>query len=45
MTAPLKSIDGSGDLAAIMGEIGRRARAAARTLALISSEEKIVPFN
>ncbi len=40
MTAPLKSIDGSGDLAAIMGEIGRRARAAARTLALISSEEK-----
>jgi glutamate-5-semialdehyde dehydrogenase len=40
MTAPLKSIDGSGDLATVMGEIGRRARAAARTLALVSSEEK-----
>jgi len=40
MTAPLKSIDGSGDLAAVMGEIGRRAREAARTLALASSDEK-----
>jgi len=40
MTAPLKSIDGSGDLAAVMGEIGRRARAAARTLALASADEK-----
>ena len=26
MTAPLKSIEGSGDIAAAMGEIGRRAR-------------------
>ena len=33
MSAPLKSIEGSGDIAAAMGEIGRRARAAARALA------------
>ncbi|MGE5164069.1 MAG: glutamate-5-semialdehyde dehydrogenase [Sphingobacteriales bacterium] len=40
MTAPLKSIEGSGDIAAAMAEIGRRARAAARALALASSEQK-----
>ena len=40
MTAPLKSIEGSGDIAAAMGEIGRRARAAARVLALASAEQK-----
>lgn len=40
MTAPLKSIEGSGDIAAAMGEIGRRARAAARLLALASTEQK-----
>ena len=39
MTAPLKSVEGTGDLAtanlvAALGEIGRSARAAARTLAL-----------
>ena len=38
MTAPLKSIEGTGDIAAAMGEIGRRARAAARVLALASGE-------
>ncbi|HZP71479.1 MAG TPA: glutamate-5-semialdehyde dehydrogenase [Pseudolabrys sp.] len=40
MTAPLKSIEGSGDIAAAMGEIGRGARAAARILALASAEQK-----
>lgn len=40
MTAPLKSIEGSGDIAAAMAEIGRRARVAARALALASSEQK-----
>jgi glutamate-5-semialdehyde dehydrogenase len=40
MTAPLKSIEGSGDIAVIMGEIGRRARAASRILALASAEQK-----
>jgi glutamate-5-semialdehyde dehydrogenase len=40
MSAPLKSIEGSDDIAAAMGEIGRRARAAARALALAPSEQK-----
>jgi glutamate-5-semialdehyde dehydrogenase len=40
MTAPLKSIEGSGDIPAAMGEIGRRARAAARALALAPTEQK-----
>ena len=40
MSAPLKSIEGSGDIAAAMAEIGRRARAAARTLALASVDQK-----
>ena len=40
MSAPLKSIEGTGDIAAAMREIGRRARAAARTLALASSAQK-----
>lgn len=40
MTAPLKSIEGSGDIAAVMGEIGRRARAAARVLALAPGQQK-----
>jgi len=40
MTATLKSIEGSGDLAVAMGEIGRRARAAARILALAPAEQK-----
>jgi glutamate-5-semialdehyde dehydrogenase len=40
MTAPLKSIEGSGDIAAAMAEIGRRARAAARVLALAPAEQK-----
>jgi glutamate-5-semialdehyde dehydrogenase len=40
MSAPLKSIEGTGDLAAAMREIGRRARAAARALALASGSQK-----
>jgi glutamate-5-semialdehyde dehydrogenase len=40
MTAPLKTAEASGDLAATMRDIGRRARAAARTLALASTEQK-----
>ncbi len=40
MTAPLKSIEGTGDLTAVMAEIGRRARAAARVLALAPAAQK-----
>ena len=40
MSAPLKSIEGSSDIAAAMGEIGRRARAAARALALAPPDQK-----
>jgi glutamate-5-semialdehyde dehydrogenase len=40
MTAPLKAIDGTDDLAALMGDIARRAKAAARILALAPAEQK-----
>jgi glutamate-5-semialdehyde dehydrogenase len=40
MTAPLKSIEGSGDISATMAEIGRAARAAARVLALAPAAQK-----
>jgi glutamate-5-semialdehyde dehydrogenase len=40
MTAPLKAIDGTDDLAALMGDIGKRAKAAARVLALAPAEQK-----
>ena len=40
MTAPLKTIDGTADVAASMRAIGRRAKAAARTLALASTAQK-----
>jgi glutamate-5-semialdehyde dehydrogenase len=40
MSAPLKSIEGSGDIAAVMREIGPRARAAARALALAPTDQK-----
>jgi glutamate-5-semialdehyde dehydrogenase len=40
MSAPLKSIEGTGDIAAVMTEIGRSARAAARVLALAPAEQK-----
>lgn len=40
MSAPLKSIEGSSDIAAAMGEIGRRARAAARALVLAPADQK-----
>src|SRR5437868_4691286 len=40
MTASLKTIDGSADLGALMGDLAKAARAAARTLALASPEQK-----
>ena len=40
MAAPLKTIEGSPDIAATMQAIGRRAKAAARVLALASGEQK-----
>jgi glutamate-5-semialdehyde dehydrogenase len=40
MTAPLKTIEGSSDIAAIMRDIGRRARTASRILALAPRAQK-----
>jgi len=40
MAAPLKTAEGSGDIAATMQDIGRRAKLAARVLALASAEQK-----
>jgi glutamate-5-semialdehyde dehydrogenase len=40
MTAPLKSIEGTGDLARVMAGIGEAARAAARVLALAPAAQK-----
>src|SRR5262245_7478805 len=40
MTAPLKSIEGTADISAVMREIGLRARAASRVLALAPAEQK-----
>src|SRR3954464_5503122 len=40
MTAPLKTIEESGDIAATMSDIGRRAKAAARVLALAGTAQK-----
>jgi glutamate-5-semialdehyde dehydrogenase len=40
MSAPLKSIEGTGDITAAMAEIGRQARATARILALASTAQK-----
>jgi glutamate-5-semialdehyde dehydrogenase len=40
MTAPLKTIEGSGDIAATMRNIGQQAKAAARVLALASTPQK-----
>jgi glutamate-5-semialdehyde dehydrogenase len=40
MAAPLKSIEGTGDIASTMADIGRRARSAARVLALAPAEQK-----
>jgi len=40
MTAPLKTIEGAGDIAATMRGIGQRARSAARVLALAPAEQK-----
>src|SRR3954463_13113153 len=40
MSAPLKAIDGSADLPALMNELASRARAAARVLALAPGDQK-----
>jgi glutamate-5-semialdehyde dehydrogenase len=40
MNAPLKTVDGSGDIAAMMRTMGAQARAAARRLALAAPAEK-----
>lgn len=40
MTAPLKSVETTADVPALMHEMGRRARAAARVLALTPTEQK-----
>jgi len=40
MTAPLKRVEGTGEIAAVMAEIGRAAKAAARTLALAPAAQK-----
>jgi glutamate-5-semialdehyde dehydrogenase len=40
MTLPLKAVEGSVDIAAVMDAIGRRARGAARALALAETAEK-----
>jgi glutamate-5-semialdehyde dehydrogenase len=40
MTAPLKTVEGTADIAPLMREIGREAKGAARALALASSAQK-----
>ena len=40
MSAPLKTVAGQGDITNTLGEIGRSARAAARTMALASTAQK-----
>jgi glutamate-5-semialdehyde dehydrogenase len=40
MAAPLKTIEGSGEIAATMQDIGRRTKLAARVLALAGAEQK-----
>ena len=40
MAAPLKAVDGAADLQALMTDLGTRARAAARVLALAPAEQK-----
>jgi glutamate-5-semialdehyde dehydrogenase len=40
MTAPFKTIEGTADIAELMHEIGRQAKAAARVLALARAEQK-----
>ncbi|HET9902719.1 MAG TPA: glutamate-5-semialdehyde dehydrogenase [Xanthobacteraceae bacterium] len=40
MTAPLKAVEGTGDIAALMRDMGQRARRAARTLALAPTQRK-----
>ena len=40
MSAPLKAIDGNADLATLMNDLGKQARAASRMLSLAPPEQK-----
>jgi glutamate-5-semialdehyde dehydrogenase len=40
VTTPLKTVDNYGDIADLMGDIGRRARAAAQNIAIASADQK-----
>jgi glutamate-5-semialdehyde dehydrogenase len=40
VTTPLKTVDNCGDIATLMGDIGRRAKAAAQTVAIASADQK-----
>ena len=40
MTAPLKTVEGSGDIAATMSDIGRSAKPPREVLALTSTDQK-----
>jgi glutamate-5-semialdehyde dehydrogenase len=40
VTTPLKTVDNSGDIATLMGDIGRRAKAAAQTVAIAPAHQK-----
>ncbi|MGA7427415.1 MAG: gamma-glutamyl-phosphate reductase, partial [Rhodoplanes sp.] len=45
MSVTLKTVDSRGDLAGVMGDIGRRARVAARKLALAATSDKDAALN
>lgn len=40
VTTPLKTVDNCGDIASLMGDIGRRAKAAAQNVAIASAHQK-----
>jgi glutamate-5-semialdehyde dehydrogenase len=40
VTTPLKTVDNCGDIASLMGDIGRRAKAAAQNVAIASADQK-----
>jgi glutamate-5-semialdehyde dehydrogenase len=40
VTTPLKTVDNCGDIANLMGDIGRRAKAAAQSIAVASADQK-----
>lgn len=45
MTAPLKAVEGSTDLSALMTDLGTRAKAAAKVLALASPDQKTLALS